>query len=110
VVAAPPVQTTVVAVSPSHQHRPFTDGRVWLGDRVRVTIKDQSLPASIVLTGRVCFSVPAFQSTHCERFQFGQKVMKTITFRVSYNAAAIISWYQRAQLLAKRKLRITGGD
>jgi hypothetical protein len=83
---------------------------MWLGDRVRVTIKDASLPSSIVLTGRVCFSVPAFHSTRCERFQFGRTVLRTVTFRVVYNARAVVSWYQRAQLLATRKLRVTGGD
>jgi hypothetical protein len=110
VLAPPPIQTTVVAVSPQRQHRPFRDGRMWLGDRVHVTIKDAQLPESVVLTGRVCFTVSLFHSTRCNRFQFGRNVLKTVGFTVEYNANAVVRWYQRDKLLATRSMRIVGGD
>jgi hypothetical protein len=106
--AAPPIQTTVVAVSPSGAHRPFRDGRAWRGDRLRVTIRDARTPNGIALTGRVCFTVRAAHSTECERFQFGRTVLNTIEFVVERRSGAIVSWYQGSQLLATRRLRVTG--
>jgi len=108
VLVAPPIQTTVVAVSPSHAHRPFRDGRAWRGDRVRLTIRDARAPDGIALTGRVCFTVPAIHSTACERFQFGRTVLNTIEFVVERKAGVVVSWYQGSQLLATRRLRVTG--
>jgi hypothetical protein len=104
----PPVRTTVVAVSPRHAHRPFGDGRAWVGDRLQTTIRDPDLPGSLVMTVRVCFTVPAAHVVDCRRIQFGRTVLQTVTFAVRSAAAATIRWYQATHLLATRKLRVTG--
>jgi hypothetical protein len=75
---------------------------------VRVTIRDARAPAGIALTGRVCFTVPAVHSTECARFQFGRSVLSEVEFVVERRAGAVLSWYQGSQLLATRRLRVTG--
>jgi hypothetical protein len=109
--ATPPyVQTRVVAVSAAAAHRPYRDGRFWLGDTIRLSIRDTTMPPGDELRYRVCISFPHLRRGRCRDAMLTNMWRRPVSFFAAANDEVIARWWNGKHLIAERKLRITGGD